>query len=59
MKLINETIGLVASAAIVFASCATQELHDLNINPQVVDEMDVNFIFTAAQLVRLEEDRLF
>jgi hypothetical protein len=50
MKLINKTIGLVAGMAIVFASCDTQELHDLNINPQAVDEMDVNFIFTAAQI---------
>ncbi len=34
----------------MLAACDTQELHDLNINPQAVDEIDVNFIFTAAQL---------
>lgn len=31
-------------------SCDTEELHDLNINPQAVNEVDLNFIFTAAQL---------
>jgi hypothetical protein len=32
------------------AGCDTQELHDLNKNPQAVDEIDMAFLFTAAQL---------
>jgi hypothetical protein len=30
--------------------CDTEELHNLNINPQAVNEIDLNFMFTAAQL---------
>lgn len=31
-------------------SCNTDELQDLNINPQAVNQIDLNFLFTAAEL---------
>lgn len=37
------TLGLVAG-------CDTEELHELNVNPQAVNEMDLNFLFTAVEL---------
>jgi len=30
--------------------CDTEELHDLNINPQAVTEIDLHYMFTAAEL---------
>jgi hypothetical protein len=36
--------------ALFVAGCDTEELHDLNINPQTVDQINVNFLFTAAEL---------
>lgn len=35
---------------LLFTSCDSEELHDLNINPQAVNEMNLNFIFTTAEL---------
>lgn len=32
------------------SSCDTEELHELNINPQAVNQIDLNFMFSAAQL---------
>ncbi|MEO5603954.1 MAG: SusD/RagB family nutrient-binding outer membrane lipoprotein [Cyclobacteriaceae bacterium] len=31
-------------------SCDTEELHELNINPQAVNQIDLNFLFSAAEL---------
>ena len=39
--------GLVA---VLMTGCDTQELHDLNINPQALNQVDLNFIFTSAEL---------
>lgn len=36
--------------ALLLNSCDTEELHDLNINPQAVTQIDMNFLFTTAQL---------
>ncbi len=45
-KIILSTLVLV----ICIASCDTEELHELNINPQTVDQINVNFLFTSAEL---------
>ena len=34
----------------IFSGCDTDELQDLNINPQAVNEIDLNFMFSAAEL---------
>src|SRR5688572_368073 len=36
--------------AILVVGCNTDDLKELNINPQTVPEIDMNFFFTAAQL---------
>ena len=36
--------------ALALPSCDTDELHDLNINPQAVNEIDLNYLFSAAEL---------
>ncbi len=43
---------ILCTLAVIFfvAACDTQELHDLNINPQAVNEIDLNYLFTAAEL---------
>ena len=35
---------------LLVSSCDTEELHLININPQAVNQIDVNFIFSTAQL---------
>ena len=45
-KLILSTLGLV----FIIAGCDTDTLHDLNINPQAVSQMNLNYIFTTAEL---------
>ena len=37
-------------AAVLMTGCDTRELHDLNINPQALNQVDLNFIFTSAEL---------
>ena len=51
MKYIFKTMMLSALLTFFFVvGCDTDELHELNINPQTVPEIDMNFFFTAAQL---------
>ena len=45
-KIIPCAVLLVAC----IAGCDTEELHDLNVNPQTVDQINVNFLFTSAEL---------
>lgn len=37
-------------ATVLLAGCDTKQLHDLNINPQALNEVNLNFIFTSAEL---------
>lgn len=37
-------------AAVLVTGCDTKQLHDLNINPQALNEVNLNFIFTSAEL---------
>ena len=50
MKIINRFLLFGLAVCISMTACDTGELHDLNINPQAVNEIDLNFMFTAAQL---------
>jgi hypothetical protein len=50
MKCINKLIYFVLVLFIPLIGCDTEELHRLNINPQAVNEIDLNYMFTAAQL---------
>jgi hypothetical protein len=47
---INKLLLCVLLAASPLAGCDTDELHDLNTDPQAVPEINVNFLLTAAQL---------
>lgn len=50
MKYLNKwMIGALASVFLV-AGCNTDELQDLNINPQAVNQIDLNYLFSAAEL---------
>jgi hypothetical protein len=50
MKYINKLITCALIAALPIAGCDTDELHELNINPQAVNQIDLNYLFTAAEL---------
>ncbi|HEX6891428.1 MAG TPA: SusD/RagB family nutrient-binding outer membrane lipoprotein [Chryseolinea sp.] len=50
MKYISKIILLACGLTIPFASCDTDTLHDLNINPQALNQVNMNFLFSAAQL---------
>lgn len=50
MKFGYKTILVALVMTIPLGSCNTDELKELNINPQSFDQIDVNFLFTAAQL---------
>ncbi len=43
-------VWLAVGAILTFTACDTEELHDLNINPQAVDEINMNFLFSSAEL---------
>ncbi len=50
MKYLRKIIFCTAIGAIAVTSCNREELTDLNINPQALNTIDVNFLFTSAQL---------
>ena len=46
-------VKIILSTAVAFSlvtGCDTEELHELNINPQAVSEIDLHYLFSAAQL---------
>jgi hypothetical protein len=46
-------LRLLQSALLIIifvAGCDTEKLHEMNINPNAVNEIDVNYFFTAAEL---------
>lgn len=45
-KIFLSTLMLIT----IVSGCDTDELHELNINPQAVNEIDLNFLFSAAEL---------
>ncbi|MEJ7586153.1 MAG: SusD/RagB family nutrient-binding outer membrane lipoprotein [Ferruginibacter sp.] len=50
MKYLKNIIFCSAMAASLLTSCNKSDLKDLNINPQALNTIDLNFLFTAAQL---------
>ena len=50
MKHIIRLIKSALLIILVVAGCDTDELHQMNINPNAVNEIDVNYFFTAAEL---------
>jgi hypothetical protein len=50
MKKLKYSILCGVLTLLFVAGCDTEELHELNVNPQAVNEMDLNFLFTAAEL---------
>lgn len=50
MKYFKKIILSALLIAVLVAGCNTDELHELNINPNAVDKINLNFLFTAAEL---------
>ncbi|MBS0000047.1 MAG: SusD/RagB family nutrient-binding outer membrane lipoprotein [Cyclobacteriaceae bacterium] len=50
MKYLNKLILVIAGVMLISVGCDTEDLHELNINPQAVDQIDVNYLFSAAEL---------
>lgn len=44
-KLVHSTLLII-----ITAGCDTEALHEMNINPNTVNEIEINYIFTAAEL---------
>src|SRR4051812_46910466 len=50
MKYLKKLVLCTVVGATLVSSCNRKELHDLNINPQALNTVDLNFLFTSAQL---------
>lgn len=50
MKYILKLILCTLVTVVLVAGCNTDELQELNINPQAVNEIDLNYLFSAAEL---------
>jgi hypothetical protein len=50
MKYLKKLIFCTAISMALLTSCNKDKLKDLNINPQALNTIDVNFLFTSAQL---------
>ncbi len=50
MKYIVKLTLCLLLTILLVAGCDTEELHNLNINPQAVTEIDLNYLFSAAEL---------
>ena len=50
MKYLSKLILCALIGTIFVVGCDTKDLHDLNINPQAVNQINLNFMFTPAQL---------
>lgn len=50
MKYLKKMIYCTAFASIAISGCNKDSLKNLNINPQAANTIDVNFLFTSAQL---------
>ena len=50
MKAINKIFVCALAVIAPLAGCDTDALHDLNVDPQAVSEIDLNYLFTAAEL---------
>ena len=50
MKNIHKLTFATVLLVFLVAACDTDELHDLNVNPNAVSKIDLNYFFTAAEL---------
>ena len=51
MRYTNKLLAYsLAALLLAVIACDTEELHDLNVNPQAVNEIDLNYLFSAAEL---------
>ena len=50
MKRINKSILLAMAVVIPMSTCDTDEFRDLNIDPNALSEINMNYLFTAAEL---------
>lgn len=50
MKMIHKSLLGTLLIAFIAVGCDTEELHDLNVDPQAVNEIDLHYLFSAAQL---------
>jgi hypothetical protein len=50
MKYLNKFFLLSAGLMLPVFGCDTDELHELNINPQAVTQISMNYLFTSAEL---------
>jgi hypothetical protein len=50
MKYIHKILLGAFGIALPLSGCDTDELHNLNINPQAVNQIDLNYLFTASEL---------
>ena len=50
MKYLIKLIGCTAFVGMIVSGCNKDNLKNLNINPQAANSVDVNFLFTSAQL---------
>ncbi|HMI66462.1 MAG TPA: SusD/RagB family nutrient-binding outer membrane lipoprotein [Cyclobacteriaceae bacterium] len=49
-KILTQGAMLIIATMLPFAGCDTSELHNLNVNPNALLKVNVNFLFTAAEL---------
>ncbi len=50
MRHINKIVICTLVLVLSIAGCSTDDLKELNINPQAVNQIDLNYLFTAAEL---------
>jgi hypothetical protein len=50
MKYLNRLIPTTFALMMINIGCDTEYLHEMNIDPQSVSEMDLNYMFSAAEL---------
>src|SRR5260221_12100240 len=49
-KILTQGAMLIIATILPFAGCDTSESHNLNVNPNALLKVNVNFLFTAAEL---------
>ncbi|HEX5172369.1 MAG TPA: SusD/RagB family nutrient-binding outer membrane lipoprotein [Cyclobacteriaceae bacterium] len=50
MKYFRKIIAITMIGTVIVTGCNTDDLKDLNVNPQALETIDLNFLFTSAQL---------
>jgi Starch-binding associating with outer membrane len=50
IRYIKQTIFILLAMVLPIVGCDTDTLHNLNVNPNALNKMNMNFLFTAAEL---------